>query len=75
MQFPVPIIGLQPDTALTALNNVLGGFVLLVERRQLVSLLNNVSVLVHPVIIDAEFVNNLLFYFVDSHYMLTYFSK
>lgn len=61
------LIGLQPHTALTALDEVAVGLVLLGQRLLLTAEVDEELVLVHPVVEFAELLDNLVLYFVDGH--------
>ena len=63
----VHLVGLQPNAALTALDEIAVGLVLLGQRLLLTAEVDEELVLVHPVVEFAELLDNLVLYFVDGH--------
>ena len=61
------LIGVEPYAALTALDEVVVGLVLLGQGFLLTAEVDEELVLVHPVVEFAELLDNLVLYFVDGH--------
>ena len=68
MNEAVAIVGLQPDPALAALDEVLRSLVLFIERLLAVAEFDEHLVFVHPVVDATEVVDNLVLYFVYGHW-------
>ena len=68
--FAVGIVGLQPYPALAAVDQVLLGLVLVVERRLFVAQVYQQLLLVHPVVETGELIYDLVLNLVDGHVFL-----
>ena len=69
---PILLVGLQPYAALAALDEVTVGLVLLGQGLLLTAEVDEKLVLVHPIVQFAELFDDLVLYFVNSHFCLEF---
>ncbi len=58
---------MQPNPALTAFDEVVVVFILFVDEGQVLTQVDDVFVLLHPIAEEGKFIYDLVLYFVDGH--------